>query len=77
VGGVIASMFAAPFAKIVLDARRIIGEAGVFADSPEIAENPHAPERRPAGPAPPGSTDASHKAAPPGGLDPSADDAHQ
>jgi predicted PurR-regulated permease PerM len=44
VGGVIASMFAAPFAKIVLDARRIIGEAGVFADSPEVAENPHGPD---------------------------------
>ena len=75
-GGVIASMFAAPFAKIVLDARRIIGEAGVFADSPEIAENPHAPERRPAGPAPPGSADAAHEAVPSGVLDPNADDAH-
>jgi predicted PurR-regulated permease PerM len=44
VGGVVATMFAAPFAKIVLDARRIIGEAGVFADSPAVAENPHAPD---------------------------------
>jgi hypothetical protein len=29
------SMFAAPFAKVVIDARRTIAEAGVFDDRPE------------------------------------------
>jgi len=56
-GGVIASMFAAPFAKIVIDARRTISEAGVFAEPPEADD----------GTDPPGAAD------PPGGASPPAE----
>jgi predicted PurR-regulated permease PerM len=49
-GGVIASMFAAPFAKIVLDANRTIAEAGVFGAPPAT----HASDGPPGAPGPQG-----------------------
>ena len=65
-GGVIASMFAAPFAKIVIEARRTISEAGVFAEPQEVAvDEPGPPAQPDAGPGPPAEAAAGADAARP------------
>ena len=58
-GGVMGSMFAAPFAKVVIDARRTIAEAGVFDDGPETDLGASPPARAEAGADPPGKAEAS------------------